>query len=94
VQTFDAFVSSRLPVDLAHGEEAEWFVPLSPPGGGPWLPHFAEDMLMPHYRVTCFTLRGRFFSSLGNVFSAKPDRPLLSKLRAACKRLANVPRKV
>lgn len=88
VQMYEESLSSKLPVDLTHGEEAKWFVPLAA-REEPWLTYFAKDMLMPHYRTSCFTLRGQFFSSLGDVFQAKPEGPLLVKLRKACESLAN-----
>lgn len=86
VQLFEAALSSRLPTDLAHGQEAQWFVPMAAPEE-PWLQYFAKGMLMPNYRVSCHTLRAQMFSSVGHVFEAKPESNLISRLRAACERL-------
>lgn len=87
VQMSEALISSPLPVDLAHGQEAKWFIPLSA-REEPWLRYFAKGMLMPNYRVSCFSLRAQAFISTGRIFNVKPESNLLSKLRAACKELA------
>lgn len=86
VQMFEGLMSSPLPVDLAHGQEAKWFVPLSV-REEPWLTYFAKGMLMPNYRLSCFSLRGQAFISTGRVFNIKPESSLLSMLRDACKEL-------
>lgn len=88
VQLFEPSMSSPLPVELAHGQEAHWYVPLSA-REEPWLSHFAKTMLMPGYRVSCATLRAQFFTSIGHVFVAKPETGLLKKLMAACEQLAS-----
>lgn len=81
-------MSSPLPVELAHGQEARWFVPLSL-GKESWLSEFAKGMLMPGYRVSCATLRAEFSTSLGYNFVAKPEIGLMTKLRSACEELAS-----
>jgi hypothetical protein len=83
VQMYEANLSGPLPVELAHGQEAKWFVPLAG-REEPWLTYFARDMLMPNTHVSCATLRAQFFTSLGHVFVAKPERHLVAKFRAAC----------
>jgi len=87
IQMYEASLSSTLPVDLAHGQEAQWFIPTAA-REVPWPSYFAKGMLMPNYRSSCFTLRAQVFSSVGHVFKAKPEGPLLSKLREACEALA------
>ncbi|MCI0734987.1 MAG: hypothetical protein L0Y50_01715 [Beijerinckiaceae bacterium] len=88
VQMCESSMSSPLPVELAHGQEAHWYVPLLA-CEEPWLTYFAKGMLMPGYRVSCATLRAQFYTSIGHVFVAKPEPGLLKKLRSACKHLAN-----
>lgn len=82
VQMFETMASSPLPVELSHGQEAKWMVPLNAREEH-WLLRFAKSMLLPHLRINCFTLRGQAFTSLGHVFESKPERGLLSKLREA-----------
>lgn len=89
MQMFETSLSSPLPVELAHGQEAQWFVPLVA-HGEPWLTHFAKGMLMPNFRVSCRTLRGQVFTSLGHVFEAKPVRGLISNLTETCEGLTKV----
>lgn len=86
VQMFQENLSSPLPVDLSHGQEASWFVPLNS-RGEPWTEYFAKGMLMPHYRLSLWSLRAQAFSSVGFEFSTKPEENLLSRLREACKRV-------
>lgn len=87
VQMFDESMSSRLPVDLSHGQEASWYIPLSA-REQPWLEYFAKGLLMPHSRTSLWSLRAQAFSSVGYVFTAKPENNLLGPLRDACKKLA------
>ena len=88
IQMFEQTLSSPLPVDLSHGQEAAWYVPLDA-REQPWLEYFAKGMLMPYYRLSLWALRAQAFSSVGFIFSAKPEGNLLVRLRDACKRLAN-----
>ena len=87
VQMYDELQSTKLPVELTHGQEASWFVPLAA-REEPWPEYFAKGMLMPHYRTALWTLRPRFFSSTGYVFETRPEENLLKHLRAACERLS------
>jgi hypothetical protein len=89
VQMYEASLSSKLPVDLSHGQEASWMVPLAA-RDEPWLTYFAKGMLMPNYRTACFTLRGCAYSSIGHAFETKPEGNLLSKLREACESLSTM----
>lgn len=86
IQMFENLLSSPLPVELSHGQEAKWFVPLSA-REEPWLTYFAKGMLFPDCRSACFSLRAQVFISTGRVFEAKPESDLLSKLYAECKNL-------
>lgn len=88
VQMFEQHMSSRLPIDLSHGQEAAWYVPLNV-APDPWPEHFAKTMLMPHHKVSLWSLRGQAFSSVGYVFTAKPERNLLERLQGTCERLAS-----
>lgn len=89
IQTFDPRYSSKLPVELTHGQEANYFVPLADQEE-PWLAHFAKRMMMPNRRTSCATLRATLITSVGNQFIVKPQRNLVSKLREECDAL--VPR--
>jgi hypothetical protein len=84
VQMFETLASSPLPVELSHGQEAKWMVPLNAREEH-WLVRFARDMLLPNFRIGCFTLRAQAFTSLGHVFETKPESGLLSKLKEAAK---------
>ncbi|MBW2596010.1 MAG: hypothetical protein JRC93_08550 [Deltaproteobacteria bacterium] len=87
IQQYEESMSSKLPVYLAHGEEATWYVPLDA-RVQPWMEFFAKGMLMPNYKVSCLTLRAQFFSSIGQIFSVKPERTLIVKLKETCENLA------
>lgn len=82
VQMYDEAQSSRLPVELAHGQEAQWFVPLAA-REEPWLQYFAKGMLMPHLATSLLTLRAHAFTSVGHVFETRPEGNLIQKLREA-----------
>ena len=86
IQRYDESMSSKLPIKLEHGEEANWYIPLNA-RDEPWLEFFAKGMLLPNYPISCFTLRAQFFSSIGHIFSIKPERGLLGKLRKIGKKL-------
>lgn len=83
VQMYDVTQSSALPIELAHGQEATWYVPLSA-SEEPWLEYFAKGMLVPHYRTALWTLRAQMFSSVGYVFESRPEEGLIKRLREAC----------
>jgi len=84
VQLYDEKSSSPLPIELSHGQEAHWLVPLNADKDEPWLRYFAKGMLLPNTRTSCATLRAQFFTSVGHVFVAKPEAVLIDKLRAIC----------
>lgn len=86
VQMYDAGQSSALPIELNHGQEAAWFVPLAA-RDEPWLTCFAKGMLMPHYRTSLWTLRAQVYTSVGHVFQARPEEGLMKRLRKACQQL-------
>lgn len=86
VQMYDQNLSSRMPVDLSHGQEASWYVPLND-RDEPWLEYFAKGMLMSSYRLSLWSLRAQAFSSVGFVFTAKPEQGLVRRLREACQRV-------
>lgn len=88
LQMHDATQSSPLPIELSHGQEASWSIPLQY-RERKWLSSFAEKMLSPRCRFTCFTIRAQFYTSVGTTFSVKPERGLLALLRDACQNAAN-----
>jgi hypothetical protein len=81
MQFYDQAQSSPMPVELQHGQEATWVVPLLSEGKG-WFKTFPIKMLSPHPRFFCATLRAMFVTSIGKTFIVKPEPGLLSKLRA------------
>ena len=87
IQLYDKSMSSKLPIKLDYGEEATWYVPLNL-RDKPWIEDFANGMLMPRYKISCFTLRAQFFSSIGHIFTVRPERNLIVKFKGACKKLA------
>jgi len=86
VQMYDETHSSRLPIELSHGQEAVWMVPLEMPDE-PWAEQFAKKMLLPHYRSALWSLRGQFFTSIGQEFKAKPGASLIKHIKEACLKL-------
>lgn len=87
VQMFEQSISSKLPIDLSHGQEATWYVPLDAREES-WLEYFAKGLLMPHHRISLWSLRAQAFSSVGFVFTARPEHGLVRRLKEACGRLA------
>lgn len=84
IQLYEETMSSKLPVDLEHGQEAQWFIPTNV-AGEPWPSYFSRAALLPHYRLACFTLRAQAHTSIGKIFEAKPEANLRSKLLQTCK---------
>ena len=87
VQMYDQTQSSNLPLDLSHGQEGVWYVPLSA-REEPWLEYFANRMLSPNHTVALWTLRAQAFTSVGHVFETRPEEGLREKLKEACKKVA------
>lgn len=87
IQMHEHPLSSGLPVELSHGQEANWYIPFSV-GPEPWPEYFAKKALLPRYRIALWTLRGQFYSSVGYVFEARPEATLLNYLRAACEKIS------
>jgi hypothetical protein len=80
LQLYDEKQSSPMPVELAHGQEAQWTVPLDIQPE-PWLESFSNKMLKPNLWLSCATLRVQFHTSVGEVFMARPESGLLKRLR-------------
>lgn len=85
VQTYDEGLSSRLPIDLTHGQEAQWMVPLNL-GGQHWIDYFAGDVLSEHPMLSLFTLRAEFYLSVGHTVRAKLESSLYDRFRVALKK--------
>jgi hypothetical protein len=89
IQIFDPTTSSPLPVELAHGQEANWYVPLHPESN--WLDRFGNDFISSESGwlakaeafIALRSLRAVFSTSLGDEFVARPERNFLNKLRAS-----------
>jgi hypothetical protein len=84
MQLYDQKQSSVLPVELAHGQEASWTVPLDA-REEPWLQYFASKMMKPNLWLSCATIKAQFHTSVGEVFMARPERSLVEMLRTAGK---------
>lgn len=82
LQMYDQSQSSPLPVELAHGQEASWVVPLDAREEG-WLRSFANKMMKPNLWVSCATIKAQFHTSVGEVFTTRPERSLIEMLRKA-----------
>lgn len=85
MQMYSQLESSPLPVELSHGQEAHWAVPFAL-RSGPWVDKFSRSM-MPYWKLSLWTLRGQFHTSVGHVFQVKPEDNLLVELEAACKKI-------
>ena len=83
LQMHDQLQSSPLPVELSHGQEASWVVPLDAREEG-WMNSFSRKMLLPNWRFSCATLRAQFATSVGRVFVVKPEASLVRRLRESC----------
>ncbi|TXL63912.1 hypothetical protein [Zeimonas arvi] len=81
MQNFGSVFSSPLPIELGHGQEASWFVPLDQ-RDEPWVNFFARTMLRGGW-LERVTLRGTFATSTGVVFLARPEREFLLRIRDA-----------
>ena len=79
MQMFERTESSDLPIELTHGQEAAWVIPLLPDEKG-WLKSFPKKMLVPHPKFQVATLRAYFTTSVGKTFTVKPEASLLRRL--------------
>ena len=82
IQGYDETQSSPLPVELTHGQEASWTVPLDS-REEPWLQYFSQKMMKPNFWLSCATIKAQFHTSVGEVFSTRPEKNLIDKLREA-----------
>jgi len=78
--------NSPLPIDLTHGQEAQWFVPTDFKDDG-WFKYFSRILILPHWRIALATLRVHAYTSVGHSFKAKPESTLLNPLKDACRAL-------
>ena len=77
VQIFESSLSSSLPKKLDHGEQARWYIPLDA-RDEPWFEYFAK-FLMPRYRLSCASLRGQVFLSVGRTFESQTGSFVVGK---------------
>lgn len=87
LQTFDHALASPLPVELSHGQKAEWLVPFDAAADDSWAYDFAKGIIIPAGRSPLSSLRAQFHTTLGHVFSARPCGVTMNALRAALLRL-------
>ena len=71
--------SSKLPVLLREGEEANYFIPIDKETN--WLASFCEKMLMPHPRVDVHFIKIWATTSVGITFESKIESNLKKKLQ-------------
>jgi hypothetical protein len=76
MQLFDPVMSNVLPIELAHGQEASWTVPTDN-SEDPWRTSFSRKMMTPYFWLSCRTLRCVFHTSVGEVFSSRPERGVI-----------------
>jgi hypothetical protein len=86
IQLYEPTLSGKLPIEISHGQEAQWFIPMKVKNE-PWTEHFAKGFLLPNWRLSNFFLRGLIHSSLGVKFTAKPENSLISLLKDTCKKM-------
>ncbi len=84
IQLYDENQSSLMLVELAHGQEASWTVPLDA-HEEPWFQSFSNKMMKPNLWLSCATIKAQFHTSIGEVFMARPEKSLVEMLREACK---------
>jgi len=82
LQLFDEHQSSPMPIELSHGQEAQWFVLLDA-RDKPWLEYFANGMLKPNLWLSTKTIKAQFHTSVGEVFTTKPEPSLIKMLHEA-----------
>jgi hypothetical protein len=80
IQLYDRNLSSKLPVELSHGQQASWMVPYGTQQD-PWIRRFADLMLRPQPWVRMLTLRARFMTTTGHTFGVRPNKDLRTELR-------------
>jgi hypothetical protein len=88
IQMYDDGQSSPLPIDLTHGQEASWYVPLDA-RKEPWLERFAKEMLLPNFRSAIWTARAQFHSSVGYVFQSRLESGLRKKMYESVRKVKN-----
>lgn len=87
LQTFDHSLASPLPVELSHGQKAEWLIPLDSPADVSWAHDFAKGIIIPAGLAPLRSLRAQFHTTLGHVFSASPCGVTMDALRNAILRI-------
>ncbi|MFT3800810.1 MAG: hypothetical protein QM766_06270 [Burkholderiaceae bacterium] len=86
MQLFEKGISSPLPVALAHGQQASWYVPMESREGG-WFEYFAKDMLMPRHSLSLWLLKAQAFTTVGFVFSCSVEAGALRRMRESCEKV-------
>lgn len=85
IQTFDPAQSSPLPIELSHGQEASWLVPMDMRERH-WIDYFVKGFLSTHPRTSIYSLRAVFHTSTGASFSVRPEKALRIKLLESAKK--------
>lgn len=78
-------LSSKLPIDLDHGQEAHWYVPMNFEEG--WASYFSKKLLLPSWRSALWSLRVEARTSIGFTFRSPIEDTLRNILAETSKSL-------
>lgn len=88
IQTlYNLSIDSPIPVDLEHGEEAQYFIPFKDPTGRgeDWIKSFPKDFLKYPLWLSSLTLKLQVHISVGKTFTIRPNKSLRKELIEAAK---------
>lgn len=88
VQHFTREKSSSMSIELAHGQNATWLVPVDQFGQFSWENDIAAKLLQPAGVLPIFTLRGVVSTTVGRAFAARPDSTIRERLAKALARIS------
>jgi hypothetical protein len=77
-------MSSKIPVEIEPGQEANWFLPFKINPEMTWTEHIAQDLLKPNWKWKLRSLRFQVYTSVGSVFYAGIHTSLMDMLKKAC----------
>jgi hypothetical protein len=74
-------VSSKLPIKLEHGDEANYLIGFLGDGSYPnWIDEFPKSFLPGNPKISSLTLRVQAYTSVGKTFESKIERGLRQRL--------------
>jgi hypothetical protein len=74
-------ISSKYPIRLKDGEEADYYIPLS--GDPYWIESFVNDFLTKHPKILVHFIWIQVGTSIGKVFESKIEKSLRKKILEA-----------